>query len=128
MARNRDGFTFIELLVVVIILGILASIALPRFAATKDKAKLAALRSDVGSSKLAEESYYADHGSYATFAQLQADALITLSPGSAIALTATASGYNVRVTDGSISSAVNTCSVLAGVGVPPSIDGVISCP
>ena len=61
---DRKGFTLIELLVVVVILGILASIAIPKFAATKDKAKLATVKSDLKNIMTAQEAYFYDYATY----------------------------------------------------------------
>ena len=61
---NRKGFTLIELLIVVVIIGILAAIAIPKFAATKDKAKLASVKSDLRNLMTAEESYFSDNSTY----------------------------------------------------------------
>jgi type IV pilus assembly protein PilA len=47
MQTNKKGFTLIELLIVVVIIGILAAIAIPKFANTKDKAYVAAMKSDL---------------------------------------------------------------------------------
>ena len=60
--RNRKGFTLIELLIVVVIIGILASIAIPRFANTKDKAYVAQMKSDLRNLATYEEQYAADNG------------------------------------------------------------------
>ena len=60
----RKGFTLIELLIVVVIIGILAAIAIPKFANTKEKAYLAAMKSDLKNLATAEESYFADNQQY----------------------------------------------------------------
>ncbi|SRR2546423_672821 len=65
MNKNRKGFTLIELLIVVVIIGILAAIAIPKFANTKDKAYVAAMKSDLRNLATYEEQYAADqNGAY----------------------------------------------------------------
>jgi type IV pilus assembly protein PilA len=59
--RNNKGFTLIELLIVVVIIGILAAIAIPKFSNTKEKAYVAAVKSDIRNLATAEESYFADN-------------------------------------------------------------------
>ncbi|HEV7389818.1 MAG TPA: prepilin-type N-terminal cleavage/methylation domain-containing protein, partial [Gemmatimonadaceae bacterium] len=59
---NKKGFTLIELLIVVVIIGILAAIAIPKFANTKDKAYVAAMKSDLRNMATYEEQYAADQG------------------------------------------------------------------
>jgi type IV pilus assembly protein PilA len=61
MFRNKKGFTLIELLIVVVIIGILAAIAIPKFANTKDKAYVAAMKSDLRNLATYEEQYAADN-------------------------------------------------------------------
>ena len=65
MSSNKKGFTLIELLIVVVIIGILAAIAIPKFANTKDKAYVAAMKSDLRNLATYEEQYAADNnGAY----------------------------------------------------------------
>src|SRR5512140_2466371 len=60
MSKNKKGFTLIELLIVVVIIGILAAIAIPKFANTKEKAYIASMKADLRNLATYEESYAAD--------------------------------------------------------------------
>jgi prepilin-type N-terminal cleavage/methylation domain-containing protein len=60
--NTKKGFTLIELLIVVVIIGILAAIAIPKFANTKDKAYVAQMKSDLRNLATYEEQYAADAG------------------------------------------------------------------
>ena len=63
---NRKGFTLIELLIVVVIIGILAAIAIPKFANTKSKAYITAMKSDLRNLVSAQESFFSDSARYTT--------------------------------------------------------------
>src|SRR6185436_6847182 len=72
MLKNRKGFTLIELLIVVVIIGILAAIAIPKFANTKSKAYVTAMKSDLRNLVTAEEAFFSDSSKYtATVTQLK---------------------------------------------------------
>lgn len=62
--RNKKGFTLIELLIVVAIIGILAAIAIPQFAAYRQKAYNSAAQSDLKNAKTGMEAYMADNQQY----------------------------------------------------------------
>jgi len=66
MTQNRKGFTLIELLIVVVIIGILAAIAIPKFANTKQQAYVATLKSDLRNLVVAEEAYFSEQTTYTT--------------------------------------------------------------
>ena len=127
----KKGFTLIELLIVVVIIGILAAIAIPKFSNTKDKAKLASVKTDIRNFMTAEEAYFSDNSTYGTYGQLQAVPYgFVLSSGNAGTdrpATDMAKGYGITVTNASISTAKNNCYVDVGTG-DPATDGVITCP
>jgi type II secretion system protein G len=62
--RVRQGFTLVELLIVVIILAILAAIVVPQFVASTDDARLAALDSNLRNIRAAVALYNQQHGEY----------------------------------------------------------------
>jgi prepilin-type N-terminal cleavage/methylation domain-containing protein len=58
--RHTKGFTLIELMIVVAIIGILAAIAIPKFADLVTKSKEAAVKGSLGSVRSAVSIYYSD--------------------------------------------------------------------
>lgn len=62
---SQSGFTLVELLIVVIILGVLAAIAIPQFTDSTDDAKLSTLDTSLGELRNSVELYYHQHnGAY----------------------------------------------------------------
>lgn len=62
--RGHRGFTLIELLLVIVIIGILASVALPKLTSSNSLAEANACKASLQALEMALESYYADHGEY----------------------------------------------------------------
>jgi prepilin-type N-terminal cleavage/methylation domain-containing protein len=62
--RNEQGFTLLELIVVVAVLGILMAIAIQQFSLYRSRATDAAMRSDLKNAALAMESYYGEFLDY----------------------------------------------------------------
>ena len=62
----KNGFTLVEVLIVVIIIGILASIGIPQFATSIEKAKGGEARAGLGHIQTGEKIYYAEREYYTT--------------------------------------------------------------
>jgi len=90
MNTQRKGFTLIELLIVVVIIGILAAIAIPKFANTKAKAYVTAMKSDLRNLVTAEEAFFSDSSKYT---QTVSDLKFNSSTGVSAPVIATGAGY-----------------------------------
>jgi general secretion pathway protein G len=68
--RDRSGFTLIELMLVIVIIGALAAMVVPRLAGRSEEARVAATRADIkGNLSLALRLYEIDNGRYPTTGQ-----------------------------------------------------------
>lgn len=76
---RRNGFTLVELMIVVAILGILAAIAIPTYRNYVGSAKRSEAKANLETIRLLEEQYYADQRSY--IAGANTNALTAALPG-----------------------------------------------
>ena len=121
---NRKGFTLIELLIVVVIIGILAAIAIPKFANTKQKAIVASMKSDLRNLVTAQEAFFSDNNDYAgsTTNAAQSNGVagagkvsFVPSTGNALALAyVDAAGWNATMTNPAVTGSPATCGIYTG--------------
>jgi type IV pilus assembly protein PilA len=129
---NRKGFTLIELLIVVVIIGILAAIAIPKFANTKEKAVVASMKSDLRNLVTAQEAFFSDNQDYAGGGPYIGDGTVytqknglggagtlafTPSANTTVAVKyINAAGWNATATNPAVpaTSIPNTCGVYVG--------------
>ena len=117
--NNRKGFTLIELLIVVVIIGILAAVAIPKFANTKEKAYVASMKADMKNLVNVQEAFYADSNTYGDATQLAGK--YSESQGNTVTIVSgTATGWSAEVTNPAVTTAgQQTCGIFAGDAARP---------
>ena len=123
----RRAFTLIELLIVVVIIGILAAIAIPKFANTKGSAEAAALKSDLRNLVTAQEAYFYTNSVYTTST---AALSYNVSPGVTVSISSgTATGWAATATHPAATP--HTCGIFIGNASPPlaatTSEGTVGC-
>ena len=78
LPRNQRGFTLVELMIVVIIVGILAAVAIPMYQGATERAKASEAVAALGTIRGAMRVYYAEHGTYVN-AAFTDDSVVTSS-------------------------------------------------
>ncbi len=114
MLQARKGFTLIELLIVVVIIGILAAIAIPKFANTKEKAYVASMKSDLRNLVTAQEAYFSDNNSLYASSTTNLGTNYKASTGVTVTINS-ASGTSWAAT-ASQNSTAKTCAISIGGG------------
>ena len=130
---TRKGFTLIELLIVVVIIGILAAIAIPKFANTKEKAYLASMKSDLRNMATVQEGYFSDWQVYtagtATNRGTTQTPLSGFIPSAGVQVIAAATGGTGWSANSSHSATTKTCQIFIGIASPglAKVDGEPKC-
>jgi type IV pilus assembly protein PilA len=111
-----------------VVIGLLASIAIPKFANTKGKAVVASMRSDLHNLAAAEESYWAENQTYYNGPIPAAALPYTPTVGVTITIvSATVSGWSAQATS---PQTPQSCVVFYGAApaIPPATaDGAVAC-
>ena len=142
LRRNQRGFTLVELMIVVIIVGILAAVAIPMYQGATERAKASEAVAALGTIRGAMRVYYAEHGTYvnANFVdgnQVTAGGVLSVKDGDLLGRyfsspcytfngDAGAAAFSIECDGGAVGNAAPYASEVSGVVRTINQDGDIS--
>lgn len=95
---HEEGFSLVELVIVIVIIGILAAIAIPIYANQQKEAKIAVLKADISSTSTRLSQWQNSNGfdTVATPAQFASSIRINSTPDNVITLASSGTGENLQ--------------------------------
>lgn len=120
--NGKRGFTLIELIIVIVIIGVLAAVAIPRFANTKQKAYVATMKADLRNLATYEERYAVDSaGAYFSGTAAGSIDLLGFQTSQNVTVTATA------IPGASATWTANATHTMTSKQCTSSAGGLITC-
>ena len=120
--RSQKGFTLIELMIVVAIIGILAAIAIPNFLSYQARARQAEAKTNLGGLYVAEVAFFGDQGEFGNFVQ------IGFTLGSVSNGTCQVCRYTYRIPASSSATVIGTAATattITGTTTPNTENGTV---
>jgi prepilin-type N-terminal cleavage/methylation domain-containing protein len=128
MRDDDKGFTLIELIIVVVIIGLLVSIVVPKFANGKERAMVTAMRGDLHNLLAAQEGYFSNSQVYYNGPLPDPALPYSVSAGVTVTLSGvTPAGWGATATRVGTS---RVCAIFVGTTAPPApatAEGQIAC-
>ena len=110
--KKNSGFSLVELMIVVAIIGVLSALAVPRFQAFQAKAKATEARTSMAAIYTLQNAYHGDNDTYGTLAQIgfslngqAATTTLNANPGAKIRFTYTLPQFGQQTFTASVSAA-----------------------
>jgi prepilin-type N-terminal cleavage/methylation domain-containing protein len=128
MRDDNKGFTLIELIIVVVIIGLLVAIAVPKFANGKERAMVTAMRGDLHNLLAAQEGYFSNAQTYYNGPLPDPALPYSVSAGVTVTLSGvTPAGWGATATR---VGTARVCAIFVGTTAPPppaTAEGQIAC-
>lgn len=127
MSKTRSGFTIVELLIVIVVVGILAAIIIVAYNGIQNRARETVAKEALSQSSKKLELYKVDTGSYPSNGNL-ADAGVTNNGGTAFQYSTTSTGYCLTAVNGTVAYRVTESTMsTSGACSGHSLPGALSC-